>query len=124
MKTDFSIPALLSASALKGAPVKNLEGEDLGKIEDLIFDPANGQVAYAVLSFGGILSVGDRQYAIPWDMLYLDTRNEVLLPYIDKQMLENAPRLENAPDNNDRWPDANERVGLLDIYSDYKYRPY
>ena len=131
MQTDSSFPTLLPASILKGSPVKNLEGEDLGKIEELMIDQANGRVAYVVVSFGGILGVGDKMFAIPWDMLYLNIKNEVLVPNMDKETLENAPSLEqvlsleSAPNSDkDRQPNTNDHIWLVDIYSDYRYRPY
>src|ERR1700720_2899549 len=50
-----------------GSSVVNSLNEDLGKIEDLVLDAAAGRIAYAVLSFGGFLGMGDKYFAIPWD---------------------------------------------------------
>ena len=44
--------SVLSASSIASDKVKNLEGEDLGKIEELMIDLKSGRVAYAVVSFG------------------------------------------------------------------------
>ena len=55
-----------------GARVIDLQREDLGKIEELIIDTENNRVAYAILSFGGILGMGDKHFAIPWEALTLD----------------------------------------------------
>jgi hypothetical protein len=51
----------------------NHQKEDLGKIEHLMIDLANGRIAYAVLSFGGFLGMGDKLFAIPWSALKVDT---------------------------------------------------
>jgi sporulation protein YlmC with PRC-barrel domain len=125
MQTDFSTPTLLSTSTLKGTSVENPEGENLGKIEELMVDLINGRIAYAVLSFGGILGIGDKRFAIPWDALYVDTKKEVIVLDIEKQTLENAPALENAPSfDKDDWPDTSNDAWLVDVYNYYGYRPY
>lgn len=84
-------------SKLIGSKVKDAAGKDIGKIEDLIFD-RGGQVSYAVLSFGGLLGVGERLYAVPWSAMRLerDDHNNVtvMLDNVKKEALEAAPRYE------------------------------
>jgi hypothetical protein len=65
IKTDpeKSFRRVLSASTLSGDSVKNLADEDLGKIKELMIDIPSGRVAYAVLSFGGFLGMGDKLFA-------------------------------------------------------------
>ena len=60
---------VLSASSLKGDNVVNHQGEDLGKIEEIMIDLDRGRIAFAVLSFGGFLGMGDKLFAIPWEAL-------------------------------------------------------
>ena len=60
---------ILAADTLTGDAVVNREKEDLGKIEHLMIDVETGRVAYAVLSFGGFLGIGDKLFAIPWSAL-------------------------------------------------------
>ena len=66
-------PNVLAADTLTGDKVVNHQKEDLGKIEHLMIDLANGRIAYAVLSFGGFLGMGDKLFAIPWSALKVDT---------------------------------------------------
>ena len=70
---------VLSASALKGDKVVNRQGEDLGKIEELMIDLDRGRIAYAVLSFGGFLGMGDKLFAIPWQAFGVDTAEKRLV---------------------------------------------
>ena len=63
---------VLSASTLAGDRVRNAAGEDLGKIDEIMIDIPSGRVAYAVLSFGGILKIGNRLFAVPWSSLRVD----------------------------------------------------
>lgn len=65
---------VLFARELTGNQVKNPQGEDLGNIEELAIDVASGRIAYAVLSFGGFLGLGDKSFAIPWEGLRLQTK--------------------------------------------------
>ena len=51
-------PSLMGANTLVGNDVFNHKGEDLGDIKEIMLDMRNGKVSYAVLSFGGFLSVG------------------------------------------------------------------
>ena len=44
---------LISASKVNGTNVYNTEGDSLGSIYDVMIDKRSGQVAYAVMSFGG-----------------------------------------------------------------------
>jgi sporulation protein YlmC with PRC-barrel domain len=119
MESDYTTPSLQRVSALNGTAVRNPQGEDLGKIEDLMLDLPTGRVTYAVLSFGGILGIGDKLFAIPWEMLQMDAENDVVIVNVDAQTLENAPGFE--PDN---WPDHTDPAWLTDVYNYYGYRPY
>lgn len=119
MRTENKIPTLLSASTLTGTQVENPEGDDLGKIEELMIDLTNGRISYAVLSFGGILGIGDKLFAIPWEALYVDTQKEVIVLDVDKQTLENAPGFDK-----DNWPDTTDHAWLVDVYTYYGYHPY
>jgi sporulation protein YlmC with PRC-barrel domain len=57
------------ASQLVGLPVKNKQGKDLGKVEDLVVDLKNGDVRYAALSFGGFAGFGSKLFAVPWQAM-------------------------------------------------------
>jgi len=119
MYTEFKTPTVLSASTINGTSVVNSAGEDLGKIEELMIDLNTGQIAYAVLSFGGFLGLGDKLFAIPFEALQVDTENEVIVFDVDKQTLENAPGFDK-----DNWPDTAERTWLVGVYEYYGYNPY
>ena len=54
-------------SEVLGLNVQNAAGEDIGEINDIVLDPKSGRVRYAALSFGGLLGLGDKLFAIPWD---------------------------------------------------------
>ena len=93
-------PALMGADTLIGDDVYNHEDEELGDIKEIMLDMRTGQIAYAVLSFGGVLGMGDKLFAVPWERLTLDTVNKRFLLNVDKDLLKNAPGFDK---NN--WPD-------------------
>jgi sporulation protein YlmC with PRC-barrel domain len=109
----------LSASTLIGDRVVNRKGEDLGKIEDLMIDPEQGRVGYAVLSFGGFLGMGDKLFAVPMQALKLSREDKWFVLDVDKERLKNAPGFDK-----DRWPDITDRGFGSTVYSYYNTQPY
>lgn len=110
---------VLSASTLIGDKVVNPRGEDLGKIEEFMLDLENGRIRYAVLSFGGLLGVGDKLFAIPPEALRIDTENERVVLDIDRKRLENAPGFDKSD-----WPSVSEPDWQAEVYEFYGYTPY
>ncbi len=102
---------------IAGSKVRNPLGEDLGKIEEIVLDTHTGQVAYAVLSFGGIMGMGDKLFAIPWQSL--TTREGDFVLKVEKETLKNAPGFDK-----DHWPDAEDMAWLSEIYDFYGVSPY
>ncbi|MBD8882339.1 PRC-barrel domain-containing protein [Rhodanobacter sp. 7MK24] len=90
----------LSASTLTGDKVKNLNNEALGELKDIMIDTQSGEVSYGVLSYGGVLGIGDKLFAVPWDALTVDGENKCLILNVNKDRLESAPGFDK-----DHWPD-------------------
>jgi sporulation protein YlmC with PRC-barrel domain len=110
---------VLSASTLKGNDVVNRRGEDLGKIEDLMIDLETGRIAYAVLSFGGFLGMGDKLFAIPWEALTVDTAEKRFVLNVNKELLERAEGFDKS-----NWPDMTDPAWGVEVYDYYGYKPY
>jgi sporulation protein YlmC with PRC-barrel domain len=110
---------VLSASTLAGDRVRNAAGEDLGKIEEIMLDVPSGRVAYAVLSFGGFLGMGNKLFAVPWEALSLDQENHEFILNVGKDTLENAPGFDK-----DNWPDMANASWGEKIYNYYGKTPY
>ncbi|HEY8020897.1 MAG TPA: PRC-barrel domain-containing protein, partial [Thermoanaerobaculia bacterium] len=91
----------------------------LGKIEELMLDLEKGRVAYAVLSFGGVLGMGAKLFAIPFEALKLDADRHHFTLDVDKEKLKNAPGFEK---NN--YPKVADRAWGTQIYNYYGYKPY
>jgi hypothetical protein len=104
--------------SILGAKVVNAAREDLGTIEDLILDGRDDRVAYAILSFGGFLGLGDKHFAIPWEALAMDISEKVAVLDIDKDRLKNAPGFDR-----DRWPDMTDPDWTARVCTHYGYAP-
>ena len=107
-------PRLMGAGPLMGEDVINSEGEDLGNIKEFILDMETGQVAYAVLSFGGVLGIADKLFAVPLQALTLDTDRKCFVLDVPKERLRNAPGFDK-----DRWPDMANQQFNDDIHGFY-----
>jgi sporulation protein YlmC with PRC-barrel domain len=112
-------PTALSATTITGDKVRNHDGEKLGHLEEIVLDVTSGRVAYAVLASGGFLGLGDKFFAVPWDLLTIDTENEEVVIDVSKESLENAPGFDK-----DNWPDVSDRSFVVDVYRYYGRDPY
>jgi hypothetical protein len=100
---------LVRASTVVGSGVKDVAGKDAGKIEDLLLEH-DGDVEYAVVSFGGFLGVGDKLYAVPWDAVIVDHADRTVRIDVKKETLERSPSF-----TRDKWPDPNDREWGRDV---------
>ena len=83
---------LIPADRVNGTDVYNAAGDKLGKIEDIAIDKVSGQVAYAILSFGGFLGLDERYHPMPWSLLRYDVDKGGYVVPLDKAQLEGAMR--------------------------------
>ena len=114
-------PRVVQVSKVIGNKVVNPSGELLGNLKELVLDLEEERIAYAVLSFGGFMGLGDKLFAIPWEALVLNPKDYTFILNVEKEVLEKAPGFDK-----DHWPDdAEYEAGwLLDIYEYYGYSPY
>ena len=84
-------------------PVYDAHGKRIGKVERLMIDKLTGRIAYAILSFGGFLGIGDRYHPLPWKKLTYDTGLGGYRVDLDKRVLEGAPSY--AAGENVGWED-------------------
>ncbi|MCA1245362.1 PRC-barrel domain-containing protein [Massilia sp. MS-15] len=111
-------PALMGAETLIGDSVVNAHEEDLGDIKEIMLDMQTGQVAYAVLAFGGFLGIGEKLFAVPWQALHLDTANKRMVLNIDKERLKQAPGFDK-----DAWPDMGDVGWASSVHGFYGTDP-
>jgi sporulation protein YlmC with PRC-barrel domain len=107
-------PRLMGAHTLIGNDVYNCQDEDLGDIKEIMLDVPAGCIGYAVLSFGGLLGMGDKLFAVPWQALTLDTAKKRFVLDVSKDRLDGAPGFDK-----DQWPDMSDQTWAKSVHSYY-----
>ena len=107
--------AFLPTATIKGSKVINVSEEHIGMLEEMMIDPEKGKVAYTVLSFGGFLGIGNKLFAIPWEVLELN-RGEYILR-IDKSVLEKMKGFDK-----EEWSLTHDE--LAKVYAHFGIQPY
>lgn len=109
-------PALMGTDTLIGDHVHNLQDEHLGTVKEIMLDMQTGMVAYVVMASGGVLTIGEKLFAVPWESLTLDPDNKRFTMNITKERIDNAPGFDA-----DHWPDMANQAWMAEVqryYSD------
>jgi sporulation protein YlmC with PRC-barrel domain len=105
---------VLSASTLAGDDVYNPKGEKMGSIKEIMLDIESGKVCYAVLSFGGFLSLGEKLFAVPWNALTVDSENKRFVMNTNEEQLKNAPGFDA-----ENWPNMADETWGKSVHAYY-----
>jgi len=95
---------LYRGSKIIGTNVRDPKERKIGQIKDLILDGGRGEIAYAVVSFGGVMGVGKKFHAIPWQALQPSDNGNHYILHADRETISQAPGFDKA-----RWPDMADR---------------
>lgn len=105
---------LIASNKVEGTDVYSRSGEHLGQVYNFMVDKYSGQVAYAVMSFGGFLGVGERYHPLPWKSLDYDKKMGGFVVDLDRKRLEGAPSFGR---DEDPWSqDRNYGRSVYDYY--------
>lgn len=109
--------SIFKLSDIRGMEIRNLAGEKLGDVNDVVIDVTDGRIRYAALSFGGFLGIGDKLFAVPWNTMNLKydnaTENYFFALDVDKEMLERAPSFDKH-----HWPTEADGNWLSRVQTD------
>lgn len=119
MELEDETTSLISAGKVTGTNVYNTSGDLLGEIHDVMIDKLSGRIAYAVMSFGGFLGLGEQYHPLPWATLKYDTRQGGYVVGITQEQLKGAPAL--ARDAQPAWGDRVYEKGIHDYYGTAPY---
>lgn len=100
----------LTSTSIIGDKVENLQGEDLGKIDNLMVNVDTGNIEYVVLEFGSFMGIGGKLFAIPFSEFQLDSDKQVFLLDRSKEYLKNVPGFDKT-----HWPDTNDHRYFDDV---------
>jgi sporulation protein YlmC with PRC-barrel domain len=83
--------SLIASDKVEGTAVYRSNGDKVGRIERVMIDKETGKVAYAIMSFGGFMGIGQDHYPLPWSLLKFNPRLDGYEINISEQQLEDAP---------------------------------
>jgi hypothetical protein len=109
---------LIGSDKVEGTAVYGTDRSKIGSIQRVMIDKITGKVAYAVMSFGGFLGMGEDYYPVPWSTLNYDTQLDGYRVNISKEQLERAPKYSQSTGWN--WNRENDKRD----YDYYRARPY
>src|SRR5215218_11418070 len=107
-ETEF----LIGSDKVEGTNVYRSKGEKIGQIERVMIDKITGKVAYAVMSFGGFLGLGEDYYPVPWSLLTYNQRLGGYEVNISEEQLRGAPKFSEDED----WDWSDRGRGVSDYY--------
>ncbi|MCJ7994996.1 PRC-barrel domain-containing protein [Rhizobium cremeum] len=110
-------PTLIASDKVEGTAVYGADGKRIGSIQRIILEKRGGRVAYAVLSFGGFLGIGDDYYPLPWEKLTYDEELDGYRVDLTREQIERAPRFRSEDRD---WYRENGRS----VYDYYGVPPY
>jgi hypothetical protein len=110
--------ALIGSDKVDGTAVYGADQQKIGSVERVMIDKLSGKVAYAVISYGGFMGMGEDHYPTPWSNLKYDTNLGGYLVNLTKDQLEKAPSY--ADENDWQWSRENDRR----VYSYYRAEPF
>jgi sporulation protein YlmC with PRC-barrel domain len=117
---DRTLPwQLMKGSMFIGADVENPQGQNLGDIKDIVIERGSGRIAYAVVSFGGFLGLGEKLFAVPWGAFSQKADKDIFVLAVDKERLQNAPGFDAS-----NWPQMASREWVTSLYTYYNVPPY
>ncbi|MFL6799681.1 MAG: PRC-barrel domain-containing protein [Xanthobacteraceae bacterium] len=110
---------LIGSDKVEGTAVYRSNGDHVGQIERVMIDKLSGKVAYAVMSFGGFMGIGEDYYPLPWSLLTYNPRLEGYEVNISEQQLKGAPHYSK----HENW-DWSDRARGQKVYDYYKVAPF
>lgn len=91
MTTASGHTSAIRAKKVIGTTVKDSAGERLGEIEDVVLDKQSNNILFGVMSFGGVLGVGEKYHPVPWSALSYDESEGAYIVNLTKDQLKAAP---------------------------------
>ena len=91
----------LISARVDDTPVFDRRGRKLGTLYSLHIERHSGKVEYAVISFGGLLGLGQSYHPIPFGLLQVNQDKGGYTIAVDKTVLDGGPSY--RPDTAPQW---------------------
>ena len=112
--TSRETVSLIGSDKVDGTAVYGADEKKIGSVQRVMIDKVSGKVAYAVVSFGGFLGMGEDYYPMPWTNLKYDTRLGGYRTSVTEQQLKGAPKFTRSTDWD--WNDRSRDRTIYDYY--------
>ena len=112
-------PDVMAAGTLEDDHVLTMDGDDIGKVTNIMLDVRSGRIAYAVVSSGGFFGIGDKLLAVPWNVLTLDVERRCFVLPVPTERVREAPGFEK-----DCWPTMADPSWAAALHAHYGAAPY
>ena len=106
--------AFIASDRVEGTSVYRSNGNKIGRIERLMIEKVSGKVAYAVMTFGGFLGIGEEHYPLPWSLLQYNAKLEGYEVDLDEKGLKDAPKYDKDHDRD--WGDRSKHENIHEHY--------
>ena len=111
--------SLIGSDKVEGTSVRRPNGDKIGEIERVMIDKRSGKVAYAVMSFGGFLGMGEDYYPVPWNKLTYNVALDAYELDMSDELLQGAPSYKAGTDY-----DWSQDGGGKRVFDHYGAQPY
>lgn len=111
--------SLISSDKVEGTAVRRPNGDKIGEIERIMIDKRSGKVAYAVMSFGGFLGMGENYFPVPWQKLHYNTSLDAYELDMTEEQLNGAPNYK--PGTEYDWSQTGGGKRVHDYYGTQPY---
>ncbi|QDS99481.1 PRC-barrel domain-containing protein [Adhaeretor mobilis] len=107
------------ASQVIGANIYNMKEESVGEISDVVLDASTGRIAYAAVTYGGFLGIGDKMFAVPWEAFRVKAEKDDADDYhlcldVSQERLDGAEGFDQ-----DHWPNFGDRNWKMQLDKRY-----
>jgi hypothetical protein len=106
--------SLIGSDKVEGTSVYGADDRKIGSVQRVMIDKSGGKVAYAVITFGGFLGIGEDYYPMPWANLKYDTNLNGYRVAVTEDQLKNAPKYNRNTDWD--WSDRQRDRTVYDYY--------
>jgi hypothetical protein len=111
--------SLIGSDKVEGTAVYGADNEKIGRVERIMIDKVSGKTAYAVITFGGFMGIGEDYYPVPWSTMKYDTELGGYRVNLTADQLKGAPKYSKQQS----WDWSNRKNDQL-VYDYYGAAPF
>jgi PRC-barrel domain protein len=108
------VMSFIGSDKVAGTAVYGMDDRKIGSVQRVMIDKVSGKIAYAVVSFGGFLGMGEEYFPMPWAALKYDTGLEGYRANVTEDQLQGAPKFNRSTDWD--WSDRSRDRTINDYY--------